>query len=88
MRPGCQGESSEVRPVQVVQNVQSLRSVQNGQIADATARFNSSTVHGPVTTRQSPSTLKESAVKNWEKLLVTGSGPDFYDSTIRETVEK
>jgi hypothetical protein len=46
------------------------RSVQTVQIADNTARFNSSTVHGPMATRQSPSTLKESAVTNWKNRFV------------------
>jgi len=58
-------------PVQNVPAVQSLRSVQTVQIADATARFNRSTVHEPMTPRQSPSILKESAVKNCDTLFVT-----------------
>ena len=44
-------------------------SVQVVQIADATARFNRSTVHEPMTSRQSPSILKESAVKNCDTLF-------------------
>ena len=39
------------------------------QLAAATARFNRSTVHGPRTTRQSPSTLNESTVKNCDTLF-------------------
>jgi hypothetical protein len=58
-------------PVPNVPVVQPLRSVQVVKIADATARFNRSTVHEPMTPRQSPSILKESAVKNCDTLFVT-----------------